>query len=131
MRRHKSSCERSALALSSLSSRYCNVAASQNDGMVNSYLGFCEKSVSRFTYGKVSKGGAVTLGQGLRQGSNAEIECLDCERFGRYRIAGLIHQYGSNMRLPHLREMLAADCPRMRAASIYERCAARITKPAP
>jgi len=60
-----------------------------------------------------------------------EIERLDCERFGRYRIAKLIEQHGADFGLPHLREILAADCPRLRSASIYERCAARITKPPP
>jgi hypothetical protein len=60
-----------------------------------------------------------------------EIECLECERFGRYRIAKLIQRHGPDFGLPYLRELLAADCPRLRSASIYQRCAARITKPPP
>jgi hypothetical protein len=77
----------------------------------------------------MSNSGAVTLGDIADKGPVLEIECLDCERFGRYRIAKLIEQHGANFGLPHLREILAADCPRMRSVSIYERCAARITTP--
>src|SRR5438067_2050458 len=73
----------------------------------------------------MSNSGAVTLGDI----AVLEIECLDCERFGRYRIAKLIEQHGANFGLPYLRELLAGDCPRLRSASIYERCAARINKP--
>ena len=79
----------------------------------------------------MSNSGAVTLGDIADKGEILEIECLDCERFGRYRITRLIEQHGADFGLPHLREILAADCPRLRSASIYERCAARITKPPP
>jgi hypothetical protein len=77
----------------------------------------------------VSTSGAVTLAEIADRGGTLEIECADCKRFGRYQIPRLIERYGQKMGQPHLREILAADCPRMRSVSIYERCAARITKP--
>src|SRR5438270_1992119 len=36
----------------------------------------------------------------------------------------LIQQHGADMRLPDLREILADDCPPVRAASFKDRCAA-------
>jgi hypothetical protein len=36
-----------------------------------------------------------------------------CERRGRLRVSRLIEQYGADMRLPELRYLLAADCPRV------------------
>jgi hypothetical protein len=61
-----------------------------------------------------------------------EIECAECDRYGRYRVARLIEQHGANFGLPYLREILARHCPRQHAASICERCAARfINVPGP
>jgi len=54
-----------------------------------------------------------------------EIECADCNRYGRYRVDRLIEQHGTNFGLPYLREILARDCPRQRSVSIYDRCGAR------
>ena len=42
-----------------------------------------------------------------------EIACRHCDRRGRLRVAKLIAQYGADMRLPELRYILAADCPRV------------------
>ncbi len=50
-----------------------------------------------------------------------EIACCQCERRGRLSVARLIKQYG-DMRLPKLRYILAADCPRAEAVSISDRC---------
>ena len=38
------------------------------------------------------------------------------------RVARLIEQHGADMRLPELRHILAADCPRVAADRIYDRC---------
>ena len=43
-------------------------------------------------------------------------------RAGRYNVAKLMEQYG-DARLPELLDVLA-DCPKARAASVYDRCKA-------
>jgi hypothetical protein len=50
-----------------------------------------------------------------------EVACSRCGRRGRLRVAKLIERYGMDARLPELREILAGDCPRVGAASAYER----------
>ena len=45
------------------------------------------------------------------------------DRRGRLSVAKLIAEHGADMRLPDLREILAGDCPRVRAASFNDRCA--------
>jgi hypothetical protein len=51
-----------------------------------------------------------------------EIACRHCDRRGRLRVARLIAQHGADMRLTELRYILAADCPRVIADQIYDRC---------
>ena len=50
------------------------------------------------------------------------IECEPCGRRGRYNVAKLMGQYG-DARLPELLDLLA-DCPKAKAASVYDRCKA-------
>jgi hypothetical protein len=50
------------------------------------------------------------------------IECEPCARFERYAIAKLMEQHG-DARLPELLDVLA-DCPKAKAASVYDRCKA-------
>ena len=50
------------------------------------------------------------------------IECEPCGRRGRYNIAKLMEQYG-DAKLPELLYVLA-DCPKAKAARIYDRCKA-------
>ena len=50
------------------------------------------------------------------------IECAPCGRRGRYNVARLMEQYG-DARLPELLDVLA-DCPKAKAASVYDRCKA-------
>jgi hypothetical protein len=67
--------------------------------------------------------GAVTLGQLCDSGMvKLNVACLRCRRRGIYRITGLIYRYGAGKGLPDLRHILAADCPRMNAVSIYDHC---------
>ena len=67
--------------------------------------------------------GAVSLGQLCASGLvKLRVECLRCKRKGLYRITGLIDRHGAAMGLPDLRHILAADCPRQRAVSIYDQC---------
>jgi hypothetical protein len=50
------------------------------------------------------------------------IECEPCGRRGRYNVARLMEQHG-DAKLPELLYVLA-DCPKAKAASIYDRCKA-------
>ena len=50
------------------------------------------------------------------------IECERRGRAGRYNVAKLMEQYG-DAKLPELLYVLA-DCPKAKAASIYDRCKA-------
>jgi hypothetical protein len=68
------------------------------------------------------KGGAIQPGDIVGKIVMLEIACSRCERRGRLRVARLIEQYGADMRLPELRYILAADCPRVVADKVYDRC---------
>jgi hypothetical protein len=70
----------------------------------------------------MSSSGSVTLGEIADKLPMLEVACSHCERRGRLNVAGLIERHGANARLPDLREILAADCPRARAVAIHERC---------
>src|ERR1043165_2960939 len=50
------------------------------------------------------------------------VACSKCDRRGRLSVAKLIAEHGADMRLPDLREVLAGDCPRVRATSYGDRC---------
>jgi hypothetical protein len=67
------------------------------------------------------RGDAVTLGDLAGKITLLEVACRRCERRGRLRVAKLLEQH-SDMRLPELRYILAADCPRAEAVSISDRC---------
>jgi hypothetical protein len=54
-----------------------------------------------------------------------EVGCARCERYGRVRIDRLMERYGRDSKLPDLRDILAGDCPRVGATSIYDRCRVR------
>jgi hypothetical protein len=45
------------------------------------------------------------------------------DRDGRVSVARLIEEYGEGMGLPDLRDILAADCPRVALVAYHERCA--------
>ncbi len=68
------------------------------------------------------KDGALQLSDIADKITMLEIACRRCERRGRLRMARLIEQYGADMRLPELRYILAADCPRVVADRVYDRC---------
>ena len=70
------------------------------------------------------KDGALQLGDIADKITLLEIACRRCERRGRLRVAKLIEQYGADIRLPELRYILAADCPRVVADKVYDRCGA-------
>jgi hypothetical protein len=66
--------------------------------------------------------GAVTLGDLAGKITMLEVACDRCERHGRLRVAKLIAQHGADMGLPELRHIIASDCPRNVAVSLYELC---------
>jgi thymidine kinase len=73
----------------------------------------------------MSSSGAVTLGDIADKITMLEVSCSRCGRYGRLRVARLIERHGENAKLPALRQILAGDCPRVGAASVYERCGVR------
>ena len=56
-------------------------------------------------------------------GAMLAVACSKCDRRGRLSVANLIAEHGADMRLPDLRDFLAGDCPRVRAASFNDPCA--------
>ena len=71
----------------------------------------------------MSNSGAVTLGDVVGKLAMLDVACSKCDRRGRLSVAKLIAEHGADMRLPDLREVLAGDCPRLRATSYSDRCA--------
>ena len=70
----------------------------------------------------MSNSGAVTLGDVAGKLAMLDVACSKCDRRGRLSVAKLIVERGADMRLPDLREILAGDCPRVRSASVVDRC---------
>jgi hypothetical protein len=70
----------------------------------------------------MSSSGAVTLGEIAGKLTMLEVACARCDRRGRLSVAKLIERHGAGAKLPDLRTVLASDCSRVGAASIYERC---------
>jgi hypothetical protein len=63
----------------------------------------------------------VTLGDHAAAGHQTLIlACRHCERHGRYNLCRLIARYGAEMGLPELRKILAAACPKVQAAVMYD-----------
>jgi hypothetical protein len=71
---------------------------------------------------RMGNSGAVTLGDIADRLAMLDVACSKCDRRGRLSVAKLIAEHGSDMRLPDLRERLAGDCPRVRSASVVDRC---------
>jgi hypothetical protein len=70
----------------------------------------------------MSNSGAITLGDLRGQFAMLDVACRKCARHGRYKVAGLIAHHGADANLPDLREVLAADCPRMKSGSLSDQC---------
>jgi hypothetical protein len=66
------------------------------------------------------RAGALTLSD--VGGPTLTIVCAQCNRRGRYSVAGLMAEYG-DAKLTELLETLAS-CPKARSASVYDRCKA-------
>ncbi len=75
------------------------------------------------------RSGAITLGDIAGKLAILEAACSKCDRSGRYRVARLIEQHGTDMGLPELRTIIAANCPRMISADPYDRCGVHFPQP--
>jgi hypothetical protein len=54
--------------------------------------------------------------------SRLELACGLCPRRGNYGLPGLIKRFGASTTIMELKSKIAADCPRQKAASIYDLC---------
>ncbi len=54
-----------------------------------------------------------------------EVACDKCDRKGRYPVARLIEQRGTDGKVVDLLTELKADCPKQRAGNVNDMCAAR------
>ena len=65
--------------------------------------------------------GAITFGDIADRLPMLNVAARNANRRGRLSVAKLIAEHGADMRLPDLREILAGDCPRVRATSFNDR----------
>lgn len=66
--------------------------------------------------------GAITLADLAGKIAMLEVACSRCDRTGRLSVARLTRQHGPHAGLPSLRHVIAADCPRRAAVSLYDLC---------
>ena len=64
----------------------------------------------------------VTLGHLVGRIERLEIRCTRCDRTGRMRLGKLITAYGTDMDLPRLGTVFAADCPHANALRPADWC---------
>jgi hypothetical protein len=53
------------------------------------------------------------------------VSCAKCDRAGSYRVSGLIEKRGRDAKLIDWIDELTADCPKKKAGSMNDQCAAR------
>jgi hypothetical protein len=66
--------------------------------------------------------GVVVLGQVAARLPVLEVACNRCDRRGRLHTARLLAEHGSDLPMPDLRRIIAADCPRMAANKMHDVC---------
>jgi hypothetical protein len=54
------------------------------------------------------------------------VECLKCDRRGRYRLASIVNDIGLDGKLTNWLYVLTRDCPRRRSPGLFDPCAARM-----
>jgi hypothetical protein len=64
----------------------------------------------------------VILGQVAARLWVLDVACNRCDRHGQMHTSRLLAMHGSNLPMPDLRWILAADCPRMIAGRIHDVC---------
>jgi len=60
------------------------------------------------------------LGQVAPRIAMLAVPCNRCDRRGRLATARLLAEHGAGLRMPELRRVIAADCPRMQAGRMHE-----------
>ena len=68
--------------------------------------------------------GAVPLGALVGRLVYLDVACTRCDRRGHLALTRLVSEHGAAFPLPSLLRVLAADCPRLCAHSIYDLCGA-------
>ncbi len=66
--------------------------------------------------------GSLSLDDVSRRFHMLEVRCGHCPRSGRLRIDKLIDEYGRDMSLPDLRNILAGDCEHKAAMKRKDQC---------
>jgi hypothetical protein len=66
--------------------------------------------------------GVIRLGEVAASIALLQVACNRCPRAGQLRTDRLLAEHGADLPMPRLRELVAADCPRMQAAEIRDPC---------
>lgn len=66
--------------------------------------------------------GFITLGQIADRLPALDVSCNRCARSGRLRTSRLVAEHGPDFPGPSLRQILAADCPKMIANEMHDPC---------
>ena len=66
--------------------------------------------------------GSLTLSD--VRGPTLTVVCEPCGKRGRFNVAKLIEQYGTDAKLTDLLAVLAENCPKARSLSVHDRCRA-------
>ncbi|MBB5508187.1 hypothetical protein HDG35_004465 [Paraburkholderia sp. JPY681] len=69
----------------------------------------------------MKKPGSVSLAEVAKRATHIELACTRCDRHGRYRVDGLIGQFGPDFGMPDLAGELAS-CPNRKATNPNVRC---------
>ena len=57
--------------------------------------------------------GVITLGQVAARLPTLDVACSRCDRRGKLLSRPLVQRHGPGLPMPELRQLVAADCPRM------------------
>lgn len=66
--------------------------------------------------------GYLTLASIVGRMTTLAVSCNRCDRRGRLSVARLLTEHGPAQPIPTLREIIAADCPKMQARHLYDVC---------
>jgi hypothetical protein len=64
----------------------------------------------------------MTLGEIAARLTMLEAACNRCDRHGQLSARRLLAEHGPALPVPALRQIVAADCPRMMAGQIHDAC---------
>ena len=72
--------------------------------------------------GSSHRPGCHLIGQVAARLASIDVACHRCSRRGRLRTGRLVAEHGTAISVPALLRIIAADCPRMRAAQMHDVC---------